>query len=197
MSKSLRLAALTALAMLPAAAGFAAEAEHGGGMPQLRFNDPMMLAQIIWLLIIFALLYVLMSGIALPRMAGVLEARRQRIEGDLDAARAAKDRADAALAEHQSATARARAEAQAAVAAAVNKAQEEIAVKNEALNARLGQQIEAAERQIAAARDAAMGALRQVSTETAEAVVARVIGQADRAAIGTAVDRELAARGHA
>jgi F-type H+-transporting ATPase subunit b len=130
-------------------------------------------------------------------MASVLESRRQRIDGDLEAARAAKDRADAALTEHQSATARARAEAQAAIAGAMAKAQDELAVKNEALNARLAQQIDAAERQIASARDAAMGALRQVSTETAEALVTRVIGQADRAAIGAAVDRELAARGQA
>jgi F-type H+-transporting ATPase subunit b len=197
MSKSLRLAALATLAMLPAAAAFAAEAEHGGGMPQLRFNDPMMVAQVVWLLIIFALLYVLMARVALPRMASVLDARRQRIEGDLQAARAAKDRADAALAEHRATTAKARAEAQAAVTAAVGQAQDAIAAKNEALNAKLAQQIEAAERQIAAARDAAMGALRQVSADTAEAVVARIIGGADRAAVNAAVDRAMAARGQA
>ena len=77
MSKSLRLAALTALALLPAAGSFAAEhEEHAGGMPQLRFDDPYLVAQVFWLLAIFAVLYVLMAGFALPRVAKVLEARR-------------------------------------------------------------------------------------------------------------------------
>jgi len=198
MSKSLRLAALTALALLPAAAGIAAEADHGGGgMPQLRFNDPMLLAQVVWLLIIFGLLYFIMANYALPQVAGVLEARRNRIDSDLDAARAAKERADAAMAEHRAATARARSEAQAAVSAAVAQAQDEAAAKAEAVNARLAQQIEAADRQISAARDAAMGALRQVADDTAEAVVARLAGRADRAAVDSAVAQELATRGRA
>ena len=198
MSKSLRLAALTALALLPAAGSFAAEhEEHAGGMPQLRFDDPYLVAQVFWLLAIFALLYVLMAGFALPRVAKVLEARRGRIDGDLEAARAAKDRADAAMADHRSATARARAEAQGQVASAVARAQEELAVKTEAMNAKLAQQIEAAEAQIAAARGAALGALRQVSADTAAAVVARIAGGADRGLVDAAVDRELSARGHA
>lgn len=197
MSKSLTRTASALLAFAPAA-GFAAEhAEHAGGMPQLRFDDPMLQAQVVWLLVFFVLLYVLMAGIALPRVASVLERRRQRIDGDLDAARAAKDRADAALAEHQGATARARAEAQAAVAAALAQAQEQVAARTEAANARLAAQIDAAERQIGAARDAAMGALRQVAADTAEAVVARVIGHADRGAVDAAVGRELQARGRA
>ena len=198
MSKSLRLAALTALAMLPAAGSFAAEhEEHAGGMPQLRFDDPYLVAQVFWLLAIFALLYVLMAGFALPRVGKVLAARRSRIEGDLEAARGAKDRADAALADLRSATARARADAQAQVANAVARAQEELATKTEAMNAKLAQQIEAAEAQITAARDSAMGALRQVSADTAAAVVARIAGGADRSLVDAAVDRDLSARGHA
>ncbi len=201
MSKHLRLAALTALAMLPAAASFAADAPHGAehakGMPQLDFANPMLVAQVIWLLAIFALLYVLMAGFALPRVARVLETRRQRIEGDLEAAQAAKTRADAAMAELRAATERARTEAQGQVSAAVTKAQDELATLTEAQNAKLAKQIEAAEVQINAARDAAMGALRQVSAETAEAVVTRILGAVNRGAIDGAVDRELAIRGRA
>jgi F0F1-type ATP synthase membrane subunit b/b' len=118
-------------------------------------------------------------------------------DGDLEAARAAKDRADAAMDDHRTATARARAEAQAQVAAAVTRAQDELLTKTDAMNAKLAQQIEAAEAQIAAARDAAMGALRLVSADTAAAVVARIAGGADRGLVDAAVDRELAARGYA
>jgi F-type H+-transporting ATPase subunit b len=199
MRQSIRIAALLALTALPAMAQVAEEhpGATGGGMPQLNFGHPLIIAQVVWLLILFGLLYFIMANYALPRVAEVLEDRRRRIEGDLDAAMAAKAEADSAMAEHQAASARARAEAQAAIATATQQAQSEAAQRAEALNARLNAQIEAAEGRIAAARDAAMGALRQVSTETAEALVARLAGRADRATVERAVDRELAARGRA
>ena len=99
------------------------------------------------------------------------------------------------MADHQASTARARAEAQAAVANATQQAQLEATSRAEALNARLNAQIVAAEQRIAASRDSAMGALRSVATDTAEALVARLTGGADRGVIDQAVGTELAARG--
>ncbi len=199
----LAAAALAGLALAAAPAALAQVAGEnpgstGGGMPQLNFGHPLVIAQVVWLLIIFGLLYLVMAQVALPGVASVLEERRRRIDSDLEAAQAAKGRADAALAEHRAATAKARAEGQAAIAEAVGRAQAEAAVRSEELNARLNSQIEAAERRIAAARDSAMGALRQVSADTAEAVVSRLVGgAADRAAVERAVDSELAVRGRA
>ncbi|MBU8543736.1 MULTISPECIES: F0F1 ATP synthase subunit B family protein [Roseomonadaceae] len=166
-------------------------------MPQLDFGNPLMIAQIVWLLIIFGVLYFVLATYALPRVEAVLEDRRRRIEGDLEAAQAAKAEADAAMATHREATAKARAEAQAAIAAALQAAQAESAQRSEALAARLAQQIEAAEGRIVAARDSAMRSLRQVSTETTVAVLQRLTGEADQAAVGAAVDRALVARGQA
>ncbi len=194
-------ASLALLAAAPAAlAQVATEYPEatGGGMPQLNFGHPLVIAQVVWLLVIFGLLYVVMAQVALPGVASVLEERRRRIDGDLEAAQAAKGRADEALAEHRAATAKARAEGQAAIAEAVGRAQAEAGARSEELNARLNAQIEQAERRIAAARDSAMGALRQVSADTAEAVVSRLIGGGtDRAVVERAVDGELAARGRA
>nr|WP_256476470.1 F0F1 ATP synthase subunit B' [Siccirubricoccus soli] len=171
------------------------------GMPQLAFGHPeqgrFLVANVVWLFILFGLLYVLMSTYALPRVASVLEERRARIEADLEQAQAAKQRADAALAEHQAATAKARADAQAAIATATQQAQAETTAREEALNARLAAQIDAAEQRIAASRDAAMGALKTVAADAAEALVARLTGGADRAAVERAVGAELAARGQA
>ncbi|NBQ75545.1 MAG: F0F1 ATP synthase subunit B', partial [Acetobacteraceae bacterium] len=67
----------------------------------------------------------------------------------------------------------------------------------EVLNAKLAEQVAAAEARIDIARGAAMGALRDVATDTAEALVQKLVGTADRGAIGAAVGRELAARGRA
>jgi F-type H+-transporting ATPase subunit b len=77
----------------------------------------------------------------------------------------------------------------------MQQAQAEAAKRGEELNARLAKQIEEAEGRIAAARDSAMGALRQVSVETANALVAKLAGGAGTGAVDAAVDRALAARG--
>lgn len=203
MMKRIGLAAWLMLAMAPAAWAQVA-AEHpgstGGGMPQLNFSHPLVVAQVVWLLLIFGLLYYTMAKVALPRVAEVLEQRRQRIDGDLEAAQAAKQRADVALEEHRAATAKARGEAQAAINAAVQQAQVAAAGQAEVMTARLNAQIGEAEARIAAARDSAMGALRQVAAETAEALVNRLIGpgngagQSDRAQVDRAVDRHLSLR---
>ncbi|WP_233256002.1 F0F1 ATP synthase subunit B family protein [Falsiroseomonas bella] len=163
-------------------------------MPQLEFGNPLLIAQIVWLLIIFGLLYYVMANYALPRVERVLEDRRARIAADLHAAQQAKAEADAAMAAHRESTAKARAEAQAAIAAAMQQAQAEASARAEELNARLARQIDEAEKRIGAARDAAMGALRQVSLSTAETLVGKVGGRADRGALEAAVDRALAAR---
>jgi F-type H+-transporting ATPase subunit b len=163
-------------------------------MPQLDFSNPLIIAQIVWLLIIFGALYYMLAVYALPRVESVLEERRTRIASDLEAAHALKAEADAAMAAHREATMQARADAQSAIAAAMQQAQAEAASRAEELNARLNRQIAEAEARIAAARDSAMGALRQVSTETASSLVAKLAGRADQAAVEAAVGRVLATR---
>jgi F-type H+-transporting ATPase subunit b len=171
------------------------------GMPQLAFGHPeqgrLLVGQMVWLLLIFAAMYHLMANIALPRVGAVIEERHARITADLEAAQAAKLEADASMAAHRGATNAARAEARAAVAAAVQAAQAESDAKAAALNARLSKQIAESEAQIDAARASAMGAIRGVATDTAEALVARLVGRADRATVEAAVGRVLASSGRA
>jgi F-type H+-transporting ATPase subunit b len=98
---------------------------------------------------------------------------------------------------HQAATAKARAESQAAIAAAGTAAQSDAAARSAALNAKLNEQIAAAETRINTARDAAMGALREVATDTTNALVQRLTGIRNEAAVSGAVGRALAAQGKA
>jgi F-type H+-transporting ATPase subunit b len=173
----------------------AAMAEEKKGMPQLDFANPLTISQVVWLAIIFFTLYLLLSRWALPQVGAVLEARASRIAGDLDAAKAAKAKADAAVAELLAATKQAHAEAQASVSAAVDAAKAEAAIQSAAANAKLEAQLSAAEQRIATARASALGALREVALTTATDVVTRLTGTAaDPQNIEQAVDRALAAR---
>ena len=172
----------------------AREAADATGMPQLDFSNPLTISQVVWLFVIFGLFVFLCAQYLLPPVAEVLADRRTRVGADLDAARAAKSDADAAASAHREATERARAEAQAAIAGAVQAATADANARAAVLNARLGEQIAAAETRIARARDAAMGALREVSVDATGALVERLAGIRDAAAVTAAVDRALAAR---
>ena len=185
--------ALTGFGLL-ASAAFAAE-EKKGGMPQLHFDNPLTISQVVWGAILLIVLYLLLSRWALPKVGEVLEMRAAKIQGDLEAAQSAKAAADSAVAELTSATRQAQATAQAEIASAVASAKEAAASQSATLNARLEAQLAEAEQRIAAARGAAMGALRAVAVDTANAVVTRLVGQAPAgSAVETAVDAALAAR---
>ena len=165
-------------------------------MPQLDFNNPLTIAQVVWMALIFGALYLLLSRWALPQVASVIDERTARITADLDTARLAKAEADAAVAEVHAATLRASTESQTAIASAIAQAKSEAAEQARVADARLDEQLAAAEQRIQAARTAAMGALRDVAIDTAGAVVARLTGRpADPASVSAAVGTALAARG--
>ena len=179
--------------LLMTSSAFAEEAQKG--MPQLDFANPLTISQVVWLAIIFAVLYLLLSRWALPQVASVLEDRATNISADLEAARIAKAQADSALVEMKVNTAKAQAEAMAQVNAAVDAAKAEAAVHAVASNAKLEAQLAAAETRIAAARAAAVGALHEVATVTTGDLFGRLSGfSPDPAAIDSAVGRALAAR---
>jgi len=171
-------------------------AAFAGGMPQLDFANPLLLAQVVWGAIIFFVFYVAVANWGLPKVGAILEMRASTIEGDLEQARLAKEKSDRAVAELTEARRLAYAESQAAVAAAAAKAKAEAAAQAAVLAARLEAQLAEAEAQIAAAREGAMGAIRAVALDTSAALVARLTGQTpDAAALGGEVNRALAARG--
>ncbi len=167
-----------------------------GGMPQLDFANPLTTWQVIWGAIIFVIFYLLVSRWGLPGVASVLEMRASAIARDLDAARGAKAAADGAVAELNEAIRSAQAGAQAEINRATDIAKRSAAEQSARLNARLEAQLASAEQQIGVARATALGALRQVATETASTLINRLTGvAADRTALDAAVGAELAARG--
>lgn len=182
-----------AVAVVPLLA--ARQAMAAEGMPQLNFANPLLLAQVVWLGIIFLALYLLLSRWALPQVGSLLEMRAATISTDLDAARGAKLEADAAVAELTRATREAHAGAQAQIAKAIADAKAAADAEAARQNAKLDAQLAEAEHRIGQARAAAVGALGQVAGETAHAVVSRLTGTSiDRDAVDRAVAEALAAR---
>src|SRR5262245_17836709 len=122
-------------------------------MPQLNFAD--FPPQLIWLAITFVVLYLLMSRVALPRVATVLDRRAAHIATDLEKAEKRRAEAEEALAAYQQTLAEARAGAQGAVRTAADEMARQQAARDAELAASLAQRTRDAEAAIANAREQA------------------------------------------
>lgn len=190
LSGLVRAAVLSALM-----AGAGGRPALAAGMPQLQFNNPLTTGQVFWGAVIFLMLYLVLSRSALPRVGAVLADRRSRIEGDLDAAKVARNQADSSIDELRRARRAASAEAAGLVETVVAEAREHAAAQAREMNARLEAEIARAEEAVAASRQAALGSLRTVAADTAQLLVERLTGAAaDHALVKSKVDAALAVR---
>jgi F-type H+-transporting ATPase subunit b len=151
-----------------------AEGGHKAVFPPL--DSKTFPSQLFWLVVFFALLYALMSKLVLPRIASILDARRNRIEGDLARASALKDETEAALNSYQKALADARNNATDIGTKAREAANADVAAKQAALDADLAAKASAADSTIAAAKAKAMKQVGDIAADTAYDIVASLTG---------------------
>lgn len=162
-------------------------------MPQLDFST--YAPQLIWLAIVFVVFYVLMSRVGLPRVGGILAARRARIEGDLDKAAQMKAEAEAVIAAYERALAEARVEAQATIREMTERLTADAAERQHKVAEKLAAETAAAERRIVEAKNAAIANLRDVAIDVTRAAAAKLTGSdIDSARAGAAVDAVLRER---
>lgn len=162
-----------AAAGLAAAAGPALAAE-GGGMPQLdAHNFP---PELVWLAILFVILYVVMARVALPRVDAALQLRANRIKDDLDRAASLKDETDRIVAAYEKARTDARNQAAAVGRETAAALAQKSAGRQAKVGADLAAKIKSAEDNIAAARDRAMGEIKNVAAEIATDAARRLVG---------------------
>lgn len=133
-------------------------------------------SQLVWLVVFFVLLYVLMSRVAVPRIGGILAARRDRIAADLAEAERLKAQSDAALAGYEKSLADARNRAQALANETRDKLNAQAEASRKALEDQLNTKLVAAEQTIAQTKSAAMANVRGIAVEAAGAIVQRLIG---------------------
>ncbi len=162
------------------------EAGHSTFPP---FDSSTFPSQLLWFAIIFGAMYYYLSKRYLPAVGGVIEARRARIAKDIDDATAMQAKADAAVAEHEKALAKARADAQSTAQAARDKVAAETDAKRKALEDQLSARLAEAEARIAVNRTAAIANVSAIAKDATGAIVERLIGRAPNAdAVAKAVD---------
>ncbi|HMA51870.1 MAG TPA: F0F1 ATP synthase subunit B' [Magnetospirillaceae bacterium] len=159
-------------------------------MPQ--FDSTTFASQLFWLYACFALLFILLSVFAMPKIGGVLEERAKRIDGDLDRAHQLKTEAEAAIAAYEKALAESRAEAHKILQANAAAIADAAAARQKALGDKLSKQIKEGEARIQSAKDEALGHIREISTTLVKASVEKLTGQtADDAQIEGAITASL------
>ena len=150
--------------------------EHSEVFPP--FDPASFGTQLIWLAIAFAILYFTMSKLALPRIGGILEDRKGRIDGDLSAADAARQKTDAAIAAYEEAHAAARKKSQAIAEETRNAIKADIDSKRKAVEADLSKKVADAEASIQATKTEALGHVSEIAADTVQALVTQLTGSA-------------------
>jgi F-type H+-transporting ATPase subunit b len=150
------------------------EAHHEGGFPPFQTEN--FAPQLVWLVLIFGVLYILMSRLALPRVGGIIDTREAKIAGDLDASRELQAKAQAAAAANDENLRLRREEAQGIGREAQQKIAVETAAQRTLAEQQSAEKIRAAEERIAAAKSAALANVEQIAIDAAGAIVEKLTG---------------------
>lgn len=164
---------------------------HGGavGMPQLC--PEWMGNQIFWLIVTLVAIFLILSRVALPRIAAVLADRKGTITNDLATAEEIKDKAAEAEAAYNKALADARAQAQGVIAAAKAEIRHELDAAIARADAEIAAKAVEGEKIIAGIRASALESVREVAVATARELAAAMGVKAGARAIDAAVEARL------
>ncbi|MGE0230321.1 MAG: F0F1 ATP synthase subunit B [Flavobacteriaceae bacterium] len=152
------------------------EAAHGASGVFPPFDPSTFASQIFWLAISFGLFYYLMSRVALPRLAQILEGRQDRIATDLAEAERLKAETDEAIAAYEQALAEARERAGGIARTTRETVASEIEAERHAAEKDLSAKLSEADGRISAIRDRAMAEVSGVAADAAVAAVQAVSG---------------------
>ncbi|MDA5193371.1 F0F1 ATP synthase subunit B family protein [Govanella unica] len=163
-------------------------------MPQLNVAD--FIPQLFWLAVTFITLYIILAKLALPRVAGVLDARTHQISNDLQAADALKKQADAAKAAYEAGLADARSAATQLIAKTQDAAKAHAEARLKEVGDKLAAEAAQAEARIAKAKDEALAGIRDMAAEASREIVQKLTGLTlDETTVKAAVESELKTAG--
>lgn len=159
------------------------------GMPQLC--GEWMGNQIFWLAITLVVIFIVLSRIALPRIAAVLADRQSAITNDIAAAEELKSKAAAAEEAYNKALLDARTEATRIVDAAKAEIKADLDAAMAQADAEIKAKSDAGAKAIAEIRANAMASVEEIAKATTAEIVSVLGGKADDTAVSAAVDTEL------
>lgn len=134
-------------------------------------------SQLIWFAISFGLFYWLMTKVALPRLANIIETRRDRIANDLEEAERLKSETDEAIAQYEKALSDARAKASGIATEAREASARELDAEKAELDSELQAKIAEAEKRISDLKTEALAEVDSIAAEVTQSLVAKLIDE--------------------
>jgi F-type H+-transporting ATPase subunit b len=145
-------------------------------MPQINQLAEVAYSQFFWLLLVLGLIYFGIGHFMLPKIQSTVDAREQRIGGDIAAAQDARTQADAIEAQYRARSDESRAQAlkvtQEAKSTGARATEERVKAANAEIEAKVG----TAEAEIRRAADAALSDIETVAADAARDMVQRLAG---------------------
>ena len=145
-------------------------------MPQLSQLPDVLLSQLLWLAIALGFIFFVIARGMVPKIQATVEAREQKIAGDLERAQAARAEAEKTEADWRERMDAARAEAARVAQEAKQASARDTEAKVKKAADKLNLKAEAAERQLRDARDAARAEIEKVTTEATQELVSKLTG---------------------
>jgi F-type H+-transporting ATPase subunit b len=164
-------------------------AKSSGGMPQLDFST--WGNQIFWLVLALIAIYLILSRVALPRIAAILAERQGTITNDIAAAEDFKAKAADAEAAYDKALVDARAEAQRIIAEAKAEMQADLDKAIAEADKKIAAKSAESEKAISEIRAGALENVKAVAKDTAKEIVTAMGGKADAKTITAAVNSRM------
>jgi F-type H+-transporting ATPase subunit b len=161
-------------------------------MPQLSQLSEVYLSQFLWLAIALGFIFFVIARGMVPKIQATVDAREQRIAGDLEAAQKARTAADETEAAWRARMDAARADAARIAQEAKSQSGRDTEAKVKAAADKINQKVESAQAQIRDAVNAARAEIESVAVEATQEMVRRVSGvSVDKKEAAAAVKAEL------
>ena len=141
------------------------------------FNTATYTSQLFWLILTFGLLYIVLQKIAVPRISGILESRRNRIEGDLAEAERLKQETEKSIAAYEQAMADARGKAQSIAQETQDRLSAESASQRKAVEADLAGKLSEAETRITQMQQQAMAQVDAIAVDLTQTLLQTLTGE--------------------
>ena len=143
------------------------------GMPQL--NPEFWAAQIFWLVIIFASLYLVIWKLFLPRITYSVENRKSKVVNDLDDAQKLKEKAEHKLQEYNEIIEKSKNDAKKIVEDSKKKLDLDIKNKKKIFDEEIEKEISNTEKEIKALKKSSILNIGNIATETTSEIIKKII----------------------
>jgi len=157
-----------------ASTGTPTDAPHAKVFPPLDVGT--FAPQLVWLALTFALLYVMLKRVVLPRVGEVIEERSDRVKRDLAQAETLKAETANALVNYEQALSDARAQAGTIVKSMRDKLADEVGKERAKVDGQIAAKLAEAETRIAETKSRALASVGEIASEAAGTIVTRLIG---------------------